>query len=116
MADLLVRSISRELDLKETIRLDPLARGSAGLVEAIVPEDGHADTVGDVNTPHGRVLLIVRDNSIVIPGEGTELVPGDHVLMVCHAEHEDQMIGRIAGEDNPPAVPSPNLLVVEDHA
>lgn len=114
VADLLVRSISRELDLKEAIRLDPLAQGSAGLVEAIVPDNGPTQSVGDVNTAHGRVLLIVRGGDIIIPGPDTSLESGDHVLLVCHAEHEDEMIGRIAGEDSPPAVPSPHTLIIED--
>lgn len=116
VADLLVRSISRELDLTDTIRLDPVARGSAELVEAVVPDEALSRTAGEVNTVHGRVLMIVRGDDVIIPGDSTTFQPGDHVLMVCHTEHEDEMLGRLSGEDNPPAVPSPHALVIEDRA
>ncbi len=115
VADLLVRFISRDLGLATAMNLAPLARGSAGLIEVVVPENARIRKVSDVNGPHSRILAIVRDGvDIVIPGDRTELRPLDQVLLVAHSEHEEETLARLTGGDLPiHPVPSPHVLIVE---
>jgi len=115
VADLLVRFISRDLGLTEAIRLAPLARGAAGLIEVVIPERAPVRWVGDLNGPHSRILLIVRDGvDMVIPGEKTELRPLDRVLLAAHSEHEEEALAALIGDTPPlPPDPSPHVFIVE---
>ncbi len=116
VADLLMRNISREMELTNAFRLAWLAEGAAGLVEAVIPSHAEPRGVQAVNGPHGRVLLVVRAGTeMIVPGPSTELLADDHVLLAVHSEHEEETIAALTGaEVTPTATPSPHVFIIED--
>ena len=87
--------IEEELTLKDIIRLHTLERGGLSLVEVDVPpgdKDVFFKTVAELDLPEKSVLVtIMREDKVIIPRGSTEIEPGDRIIAVTKAEHEEEL-------------------------
>ena len=98
VTDLLVQIISRELDVRELVRLALLERGELSLVECVIPADAPGRRVVDLRLPANTLLVThERDGDLGVVGAATELLPGDKVLVLTAVETEDEVLSALEG-------------------
>ena len=119
VTDLLVQVISHEMDLGQLVRVAILGRGEVSLLEVEIPEDTPALQVSDVALPTSSVLVAIRRNgTIVVPGGGTVIQPGDRVLAVTLVELEDEVRDALTRQvdvtDVTPAARGEQPLTIDD--
>lgn len=101
VTDLLVQVISRELDLKELVRVALLGRGEVSLFEVEIPAGFPTRPLQSIELPAQSVLVAIRrGGDILVPHGDTELHPGDRVMAVTLVSLEDEVRDRLLGKGN----------------
>lgn len=94
VTDMMVQVIHHEVQTEETKleRVTLLGRGELSLVEIDIPDDWKPRTVAETALPNNTVLVaITRSGEVAIPHGGTEIRPGDRVLIVTTLPEEDDL-------------------------
>jgi len=93
--------IENEFSIGELIHLTSLRGGRANLVEVRIPVGPSApphrrlDTIG---LPEDSIVVVVfRGDETLIPRGGTEIVPGDEVIVLTGADSGDELTAALLG-------------------
>lgn len=114
VTDVMVKVISRELDLEELARVALLGRGEVSLFEIEVPDDLDPRPLDGIRLPPSSVLVAIRrDGKVLVPHGDTEVRPGDRVLAVTLVELEDEVRDCLLGRLDPDEVEAPDDTSLE---
>lgn len=108
VTDVMVKVISRELDLAELVRVALLGRGEVSLFEIEVPDDLAPRRLEQIRLPPSSVLVAIRRaGTVLVPHGDSEVRPGDRVLAVTLVELEDEVRDCLLGRLDPDEVETP---------
>jgi trk system potassium uptake protein TrkA len=112
VTDLLVQVISRELDLRELVRVALLDRGEVSLFEVEIPPGTSPRPLSSFPLPAQVVVAaVLREGETVVPTGATSIAGGDHVLVVTRVELEDEARDALlAGPTAPSAAEGPDIV------
>jgi len=93
VTDLIVKLISREIDVVDLERIALLSRGQVSLVEVEIAADVPHRRVADLDLPAQTVLVSVTRETgrLIVPQGETMIMPGDRVLVVTGIEQESDV-------------------------
>lgn len=96
---IILQLLEEELSLGDIVTLIKLREGQISLVELTVGQNSQAENkmIKDLGIPKDSVISVhVRDGSITVPHEETELKAGDDLLIVTNPKNEP-MLSEIFG-------------------
>jgi len=87
--------LENEFSVGELVKISSLKGGKVLLVEVRIPQDGQhkkSRFVSELGLPHDAVLVVIfRDEQVIIPRGTTELRPGDDVVALTTPELEQRL-------------------------
>lgn len=102
VTDIIVRTMSRELNPSPGSRIDLFAGGEVSLLEVEVPEGAPTRRIDQFVLPESTVFVAIRrGDSVVVPNAATPAAPGDRILAVTRLEQEETVRDIILGEASP---------------
>jgi trk system potassium uptake protein TrkA len=93
--------IENEFSIGELIHLTSLRGGRANIVEVRIPEGDSTPRprrLDEIPLPEDSIVVVVfRGDQTVIPRGGTEIMPGDEVIVLTGADSGDELMAALLG-------------------